>query len=72
LQLAYLADIFSKLKEFNQSTEGYSIAVITAEEKVAVVNLKLIQRVQQNKLDCFDTTNEYIEEQSKALSRCKT
>jgi hypothetical protein len=61
-QLAYLAGVFSKLNEFNLSMQGRSITVLTAEDEVASMKLKLeswYQRVQRNKFDCFDTMNEY-------------
>jgi hypothetical protein len=59
-QLAYLADVFNKLNEFNLSMQGRSITVLTAEDKVASMKLKLkswYQHVQQNKFDCSDTMN---------------
>jgi hypothetical protein len=40
-QLAYLADVFNKLNEFNLSMQGRSITVFTAEDKVASMKLKL-------------------------------
>jgi hypothetical protein len=70
-QLAYLADVFNKLNEFNLSMQGHSITVLTAEDKVASMKSKLkfwYQRVQRNKFDCFDTMNEYLEESGKAVS----
>jgi hypothetical protein len=70
-QLAYLADVFNKLNEFNLSIQDRSITVLTAEDKVASMKLKLkslYQRVQRNKLDCFDTMNKYLEESGKAVS----
>jgi hypothetical protein len=70
-QLACLADVFNNLNEFNLSMEGCSIAVLTAEDKVASMKLKLkswYQRVHQNKFDCFDTVNEYLEELGKVVS----
>jgi hypothetical protein len=71
LQLAYIADVFNKLNDFNLSMQGRSITVLTAEGNVASMKLKpksWYQRVQRNKLDCFDTMNEYLEESSKAVS----
>jgi type I site-specific restriction endonuclease len=50
--------------------QGHSITVLTAEDKVASIKLKLkswYHRVQQNKFDCFDTMNEYLEEPGKAV-----
>jgi hypothetical protein len=41
-QLACLTDIFSNLNEFNLSRQGRSVPVLTAEDKVAAVKLKLI------------------------------
>jgi hypothetical protein len=58
------------LKEFNLPTQGHSITVLKAEDKMAAVKLKLVslhQRVKQNQFDCFDRTNEYFEEQGKAV-----
>jgi hypothetical protein len=51
--------------------QGRSITVLTAEDKVALMKLKLkswYQPVQQNKFDCFDTMSEYLEELDKAVS----
>jgi hypothetical protein len=62
-QLAYLAVVFNKLNEFSLSMQGRSITLLTAEDEVASMKLKLkswYQRVQRNKLDCFDTMNEYL------------
>jgi hypothetical protein len=49
--------------------QGRGITVLTAEDKVASMKLKLkswYQRVQRNRLDCFDIMNEYLEESGKA------
>jgi hypothetical protein len=40
-QLEYLADVFNKLNEFNLPKQGSSITVLTAEDKVASMKLKL-------------------------------
>jgi hypothetical protein len=64
-QLAYLADIFNKLNEFNLSVQGRSITMLTAEDEVVAVKLQLIswyQCVQQNKFDGFNAMGEYFEE----------
>jgi hypothetical protein len=56
-QLAYLADMFNKLKEFSLSMQGRSMAVLTAEDKVASIKFKFqswYQRVKRNKFYCFD------------------
>jgi hypothetical protein len=36
-QLAYLADISNKPNEFNLSTQGRGITVLTADDKIAAV-----------------------------------
>jgi len=38
-QLAFLVDIFNKLNELRMSTQGRSITVLTADDKVAAVKL---------------------------------
>jgi hypothetical protein len=51
--------------------QGRSITVLTAEDKVASMELKLkswYQLVQRNKFGCFDTMNEYLEQSGKAVS----
>jgi hypothetical protein len=58
------------LREFNLPIQGHSIIVLKAKDKMAAVKLKLVswyQRVKQNQFHCFDRTNEYFEEQGKAV-----
>jgi len=74
-QLAFLVDIFNKLNELRLSMQGRSIAVLTADNKVAAVKLKLVSwyhLVQQHKIGCFNVVNEYLKEEGKTVSRCKT
>jgi hypothetical protein len=51
--------------------QGRSITIITAEDIVAPMKVKLkswSQCAQQNKFDCFDNMNEYLEGSGKAVS----
>jgi len=73
-QLVFLADIFNKLNEFRLSVQGRSITVLTADDKLAAVKLlaSWYHLVQQHKIGCFYTVNEYLKEEGKTVSRCKT
>lgn len=70
-QLAYLADIFTKLNALNLAMQGRSVTVLTTADKVSAMKLKLkvwTQHAKQNKFDCFETLSEYLTETGTEVS----
>lgn len=70
-QLAYLADIFTKLNELNLSMQGRSVTVLMTTDKIAAIKLKIevwIQQANQYKFETFENLNDYLTETSTVVS----
>jgi len=70
-QLAYLADIFSKLNDLSMSMQGRGVTVLTTTDKIAAMKLKIefwIQQANQYNLETFENLNDFLTETSTVIS----